>query len=754
MSAGKADEAQAPLDTLGVGTFACTLLQERFWARQKVAAGAGLNIAMRWLVQGTLSHGAAEGALQVLVQRHEILRTSFREIDGTLAQLVLPSCPLKLHYIDLSTLGVDEAEARADEIAQMEARKPIDPCQAPLLRATLLRLAPDRAVLLLTFHSMIADGWSTGLIIREFHAAAEAIEAGHGPDTREPELQFADYALWEKELLASGALDEALAFWARELRDVGSTKVAPDHPPSDAASGHSGSDRSHIRSVLVSAGLGRAIDAFTRQQSVTLFGLATAALAMMLQRVTGDSEIVIGSQVANREAPEAAELIGPTVNSITLRLPVDDKAPAGAFVRGISHKAITALQHQRLPFEIAEKLAVPRGDGPLHAVNLVLHRSYSGTTATDQAAAGLFTLLSLPSYPSGTQWPLNFFMIGRDEGWRMSCEADANLYDPATAQSLLEEWRRCLEGLVTSSDTRLVDLAAPSGIDRHGDAASRPEAVAIAEGLPAIPVHDPDRQIVCFHTDASKTPVVVLNNISVYYQLARLLGEDRPFIDVQLYHPTGPIDLPPYDAEVFAAYAMRLIRWARPKGPYILGGHCVYGVLALEVARQLRRSGETIEAVVLFDSWAPGYREDMSPRDQRLRQLRIDWHARLQKIGQVRRGEIGLKEVTSNPVLRRLGLRKPEPAAPQEEGAWFDQALRQSIARYRPAPYDGDVVLFRSDEPLRGRLFDDYMGWRPLVTGNLTKVDVTSGHTDMFRAEPAGQIASALRTVLACKDGR
>ena len=245
--------------------------------------------------------------------------------------------------------SLDWIEANGEDIAAvMVEPKPIDPCQAPLLRATLLRLAPDRAVLLLTFHSMIADGWSTGLIIREFHAAAEAIEAGHGPDTREPELQFADYALWEKELLASGALDEALAFWARELRDVGSTKVAPDHPPSDAASGHSGSDRSHIRSVLVSAGLGRAIDAFTRQQSVTLFGLATAALAMMLQRVTGDSEIVIGSQVANREAPEAAELIGPTVNSITLRLPVDDKAPAGAFVRGISHKAITALQHQRL----------------------------------------------------------------------------------------------------------------------------------------------------------------------------------------------------------------------------------------------------------------------------------------------------------------------------------------------------------------------------------------------------------------------
>ena len=110
MSAGKADEAQAPLDTLGVGTFACTLLQERFWARQKVAAGAGLNIAMRWLVKGSLSQTAVEGALQLLLQRHEILRTTFREIDGRLAQEVHPSCPVKLNAIDLTALPAEERD--------------------------------------------------------------------------------------------------------------------------------------------------------------------------------------------------------------------------------------------------------------------------------------------------------------------------------------------------------------------------------------------------------------------------------------------------------------------------------------------------------------------------------------------------------------------------------------------------------------------------------------------------------------------
>lgn len=729
MRAVELDGHPAPLDGGGAGQFACTLLQERFWKQQKAATPAGLNIAMRWLVQGELSRHAAEGALQALVRRHEILRTSFQEVDGAPVQLVLPSCPLKLHYIDLATLGEEEATARADEIAQSDARKPIDPSRAPLLRATLLRIAPDRAVLLLTFHSMIADGWSTGLVVREFHAAAEAIEAGRDPDAAEPELQFADYALWEKELLASGALDESRAFWAHELRDVRGTEVVADHPASQAAPAL-GSERGHIVSVLVSDALGRAAEAFARQKGVTLFGLATAALAMMLHRTTGDREIVIGSQVANREAPETEDLIGPTVNSITLRLPVDDRAIPAAFLRDVWAVVAKALQHQRLPFEIAETLAERRDGKPLHAVNLVVHHSYSGTRATGQDAPRRFNLISLPSYSAGSQFPLNFYMIGRDEGWRMSCEADASLYRPETARGLVEKWQRCLEALVTSPDER------------------------VADGT-AIPVHDPARQVVRFHADASKTPVVVLNNVSVYYQLARQLGEDRPFIDVQLYHPTGPIELPPHDAEVFAAYALRLIRWARPKGPYILGGHCVYGVLALEVARQLRQMGETVEVVALFDSWAPGYREDMSPRDKRLRQRRINWHARLQKIGQARRGEIGLQEITSKPLLRRLGLRKPEPAPDPvpEEGVWFDQALRQSIARYRPAPYDGDVVLFRSQEPLRGRLFDDHMGWDPLVTGTFTMIEVNSGHLDMFREEPAAQIASTLRALLAGKSG-
>ena len=722
--------------------FACTMLQERFFAQQHSRGPQGLNIAMRWLVTGALSHAAAEGALQALVRRHEILRTSFREIDGRLAQEVHSSCPVTLNAIDLTALPAEERESRAEEIARAEAMAPIDPAVAPLLRSSLLRLAPDRSVLLLTLHSLVCDGWSTGLIVRELRAAAEAIDDGRAPDATPPDLQFADYAAWQNELLASGELDEARAYWMRQLRGASATPVPADHAlPTGTWPG----ERSNITSLLLPGELSAALESFARKHDATLFGLAVAALGLMLHRVTGSAEIVFGSQVANREEPEAAELIGPTVNSITLCLPVDDATTLHGFVGVANERVQEALRHQRLPFEIAENFA-PRRDGrPLHAANLVLHRSYSGTTETERDGAGRFGLVSLPSFSSGTQWPLNFYMISRDEGWRLSCEADAGLYEPATVKALLEAWRLCLETLATAADGPMAANAALAAIAaRSGPLPSgRP---AVARGEP-IPVHEPERQVVRFHEDGPRTPVIVLNNRSVYFQLARQLGEQRPFTDILMYHQGGPVDLDAYTFEDFGAYAVRLIRWAQPRGPYILGGHCIYGVLAFEAARQLTAMGEKVPLVALFDSWGPGYRETMSRWDRvvRRQQLRLDRYKK--RVRRFRDGEVGFDELVRKPVLYHLGL-LPQEAGPTRQalaGEWFDDYLYSKVAQYRPTPYAGDVVLFRSNEPLRGRLFDEHMGWNPLVAGTFAKVDVNSGHFDMFREQPAAEIATVLR---------
>jgi thioesterase domain-containing protein len=427
-------------------------------------------------------------------------------------------------------------------------------------------------------------------------------------------------------------------------------------------------------------------------------------------------------------------------------LPVDQTATPGDFAVATAERMRDALHHERLPFEIALDYSRAREARALHAINLVVHRSYSGIAETEEGQSAPFNLLSLPSCPSGTQWDLNFFLIGRDEGWRLSCESDSDLYDAATAHRLIEAWQRCLEVLVsTVAGRRLADCGELDVIQPGRRAAPEP----LPGALTSVPLHDPARQVIRFNEHGTRTPLIVLNNRSVYFQLAQKLGADRPLIDIQLFHPSGPIDLPALPFEAYGAYARQLVRWAQPRGPYVLGGHCVYGTLSFEVARQLQREGEKVDLVVLFDSWAPGYREAMSPRDKKLRLRRLRLSGYTTRLEQFRRREIGLNEIVRKPILRRLGLLQPDPPPPAVEGQWFDEYIRVAASDYRPSTYGGsDVVLFRSAEALRGRLFDELMGWEPLVRRELRKVELASAHLDMFRAKPAGEIAAVLDEML------
>src|SRR5262249_9478262 len=161
-------------------------------------------------------------------------------------------------------------------------------------------------------------------------------------------------------------------------------------------------------------------------------------------------------------------------------------------------------------------------------------------------------------------------------------------------------------------------------------------------------------------------------------------------------------------------------RWAQPSGPYVLGGHCVYGALAFEAARQLMRVGEEIELVLLFDTWAPGYREAMSLASQRRRQAQLRLQHRRGQIDQYRKGEISMKDLVWKPILHRLGYQSPanlDTEAHVFTGRWFDDHIRTAAADHRPAPLDVDAVLFRSAEPLHGALFDERMGWGTIIAG-------------------------------------
>lgn len=731
-------ESDLPLPKGALNAFPCTLAQQRIWTASRQPGAEAHNIAMRWLVHGRLPHAVVEEAFNLLIRRHEILRTSFREVDGNLAQIVWPEPTLRIREIDLVFMSEQEKLARAEEIARAEASQPMDLRAAPLLRGTVLRFGPERSALLLTLHSIVADGWSVGILIREFQAAAAALANGAKPELAPLELQFADYALWEREMLASGALDESRAYWRRRLRRASPTQVPPDRPRSGASL-----RPSQIGSQLLPAALSQELGSFAREHGATAYGVAAAALAAALHRITGHTQIAIGSQVANREEPLTENLVGPIVNSVTLCLEVDDSLSKSAFVRQAAESIQEALAHQRLPAE-----AVHSGR-PAQRINLVVQRAYSDVSAS-QGDGQPFQLIAVPSLATGALWDLNFFMIKRTEGWRISCEADADLYDSATVDLLLSQWRAGIEALVRAPDERLSDCAILHRIPTRALETRQPLA---APPHPALrwkprteaPPIDPARLVVRFNADGARTPVIALNHRSVYFPLAQKLGTDRPFVDIQVAHPDGPFDLPRRAFEDFAADAVRLIRWAQPKGPYILCGYCVYGELAFEAARQLRREGDEIALVVLIETRAPGFRETMPLRDKVLRklQLRLTHYAR--KIGEFRRGKLGVRDIVWLPILRRLGL-EPRWTPPPEE--WFDNILLTSVLHYRPNPYDGDVLYLRSDELIRGRLFDPGMGWGPLVAGELRIVDVRGMHLDMLRAPYVDAIADAMLAFL------
>ena len=623
--------------------------------------------------------------------------------------------------------------------------------RAPLLRATLIRFDSERSVLILTFHSSIVDGWSIGLLVREFRTVATAIERGDPIADSSPDLHFADYSLWQQELVASGALDGSRAFWRRRLRGAIGTRVLPDRRDGVRLSGES-----QIASVLLSPAVAHDLEGFAREEGITLYALAAAALAATLHRTTGEAEIVLGSQVANRQEPAAESVIGPLVNSITLRMATEHHTPLREFLKSACSTIHQSLEHQQLPFETLCGPPPEHQRRELHSVNLVVQRAYSDVSDVEESEPSGFTMKAMPSPSTGALWDLNFFMVWRKEGWRLSCEFDTDLYDRATAELLLASWQSNLQALMNAPGDLLSDCA-PKEARSPGTQSAEPSVAATPTRKRADPlfiVEDPSRQITRFNEDAAGTPIIALNNQKLYFPLIEKLGPDRPFIDIQLNHPDGPFDMPRRAFEDYAADAVRLIRWAQPRGPYILCGLCVYGVAAFEAAQQLQRMGEEVTLVALFDSWAPGYRETMPLQDKWMRKARLSLRAYVNRIRQFKAGEIGLNEILWQPILRRVGVEVPEPPPLVLPSSWFDDYQRDSVTEYRGRVYEGDVIVFRSDAVLRGRLFDEQMGWTPFVKGRLNKVDIESGHLDMFRGESAAEIAKQLSAMLAELEGR
>ncbi|MBR8142963.1 amino acid adenylation domain-containing protein [Burkholderia sp. AU19243] len=342
---------------------AASLAQQRFWVlAQTRDASAAYHIAAHWTIDGALDRAALQRALDHVIERHEAWRTTLVDNDdGIVMQRIHKTLPVAIATVDLRDQPPAARDAQAARIAERDALAPFDLSRGPLLRATLVVLGDTRHRLLLTAHHAITDGWSSRCAFDELAAAYRAYAQGREPSLPALPIQYADYADWQRDLLAGGEGERQLNYWRDALRDVPGPLALPvDRQP--------GATRS-LRGARVSLRLPDAVAAdvrrLARDAQATVFTVLLAALDAWLSRATGETDIVVAVPVAHRQRAETHALLGLFLNTVALRVRVAPTLPFCALVDAARTAALGAVAHQDVPFERvvdAVKPPVKRGD--------------------------------------------------------------------------------------------------------------------------------------------------------------------------------------------------------------------------------------------------------------------------------------------------------------------------------------------------------------------------------------------------------
>ncbi|MEO7330659.1 MAG: amino acid adenylation domain-containing protein, partial [Minicystis sp.] len=348
--------------------------QERLWFLEQLEPSALYVLSSALRLLGPVDEDALERALQALVQRHEVLRTTFADEGGKPVAHLHAELHSPFQRLDLRTLAPDAREAAMRVEAGAEAGRPFDLFTGPLLRAMLIRLDEEEQVLLLSMHHIVSDGWSNGILLQEIATLYEAFARGVSPSLRELPIQYLDYATWQRELLSGEGLTRRLDYWKAQLAGAPSTLDLPfDHPHPVVPSRRAGRV-----SVSLSPALARALGELSRREGVTLFMTLLAAFALLLHRHSGQSDLLIGTPVANRSRGEIERLIGFFVNTLVLRVQIDGEMSFSALLRRVRAVCLGAYRHEELPFErLVQELHPERdlGRTPLFQVMFGLQRA-------------------------------------------------------------------------------------------------------------------------------------------------------------------------------------------------------------------------------------------------------------------------------------------------------------------------------------------------------------------------------------------
>ncbi|GGE97170.1 condensation protein [Stappia taiwanensis] len=439
-----------------VARFPCSQSQLRWWILDQLEPGnPAYNIAICWTLRGAFNAGSIEAAFAWVIERHEILRTRFTDANGRPMQEVVDKVPFKMSVIDLRRVTEEQRDKRMKSISAFMAKAPFDLNLPGLIRASLLLLDNDHAVLLTTVHHIVFDGWSIRVLGREIGEIASALDAGREPELPELPLQYGDYTLWQEEYLKSRKFHAETAFWRDKLGDGHYFEVPPDKPRPALRTNHG-----EVVSIRKPLDFGTRMEAAARDLQVSQFVLGIAVLSALLHRFTGEETILVGAQIAGRDDVDLENLIGVFINNLILRIEPPVQGAFSDHVAAVHETVAAAIDHQKMPFnKLVETLNPPRdaSRNPLVSVNFNLQKAF-----LEDRTYGTFDLTGAPSLSPGAIYDLNFFMVGRPDGWRMSLEYNTDLFERQTVETLLDLWQQTYDRVLSEPAAPLASLPTAS----------------------------------------------------------------------------------------------------------------------------------------------------------------------------------------------------------------------------------------------------------------------------------------------------
>ncbi|HEX7238878.1 MAG TPA: condensation domain-containing protein, partial [Longimicrobiaceae bacterium] len=450
--------------------------QERLWFLDRMEPGIptyNLRAALR--LQGSLDTAALERALAETVRRHEPLRTVLAEAEGGCVQVILPEAPVALPREELGALPEDEREDELRRRLYARSAEPFDLRAGPLFRARLLRLDPAEHVLLLGMHHAVADGWSIDVLHRELGALYGAFARGEPSPLPELPVRYADYAAWQREQLAGGALEEGLAWWRERLAGAPAVLELPTDRPRPAVPGRRGA----AHPFEVEPGAAERLRSLARAEGATLFMALLAAFDVLLARYAGSDDVVVGTPVAGRTRPELEGLVGFFVNTLALRADLSGDPSFRDLLRRVRGDTLLDFAHQEVPFDRVVEALRPersRSHSPLFQVMLVLQGAPGEAPAFGPLRARPERLL-----PDVAKFDLTLSLEAADGRLRGFLEYDAELFDGATAARMAGHFRLLLDGALRGparplSSVPLVDAEEERRVLEWGSGGAAEEA--------------------------------------------------------------------------------------------------------------------------------------------------------------------------------------------------------------------------------------------------------------------------------------